>query len=142
MSKEKKKKLTLKNFKGTPRKFNDNSTKTQGKVVVERKNPNFKPQDKKQTFEKKPFSKPFAPKITPPSDEKKKNAKEWAKKKIQEELHKGKKKSEKKVEGKRRDYKLTLGRALTDADEIERQRSHASVKRAREKQFKKDDDQE
>jgi translation initiation factor IF-2 len=142
MSKEKKKKLTLKNFKGTPRKFNDNSTKTQGKVVVERKNPNFRSQDKKQTFEKKPFSKPFAPKITPPSDEKKKNAKEWAKKKIQEELHKGKKKSEKKVEGKRRDYKLTLGRALTDADEIERQRSHASVKRAREKQFKKDEDQE
>ncbi len=142
MSKEKKKKLTLKNFKGTPRKFNDNSTKTQGKVVVERKNSNFRSQDKKQTFEKKPFSKPFAPKITPPSDEKKKNAKEWAKKKIQEELHKGKKKSEKKVEGKRRDYKLTLGRALTDADEIERQRSHASVKRAREKQFKKDDDQE
>ena len=28
MSKEKKKKLTLKNFKGTPRKFNDNNIKT------------------------------------------------------------------------------------------------------------------
>ena len=42
MSKEKKKKLTLKNFKGTPRKFNDNSSKTQGKVVVEQKNPTFR----------------------------------------------------------------------------------------------------
>ncbi len=42
MSKEKKKKLTLKNFKGTPRKFNDNNLKTKGKVVVERKNSTFK----------------------------------------------------------------------------------------------------
>jgi len=42
MSKEKKKKLTLKNFKGTPRKFNDSSTKSSGKVVVERKSNNFK----------------------------------------------------------------------------------------------------
>ena len=42
MSKEKKKKLTLKNFKGTPRKFNDGSVQTKGKVVVERRNYNFK----------------------------------------------------------------------------------------------------
>jgi translation initiation factor IF-2 len=140
MSKEKKKKLTLKNFKGTPRKFNDNSVKTQGKVVVERKNPNFKPSN--NNLEKKTFQKPFAPKITPPSGENQKNAKEWAKKKIQEELYKGKKKVEKKTELKKRDYKLTLSRALSDEDEIERQRSFASVKRAREKQTKKIETQE
>ena len=58
-------------------------------------------------------------------------------KKIQEELYKGKKKVEKKTELKKRDYKLTLSRALSDEDEIERQRSFASVKRAREKQTKK-----
>ena len=140
MSKEKKKKLTLKNFKGTPRKFNDNSVKTQGKVVVQRKNPNFKPSN--NNLEKKTFQKPFAPKITPPSGDNQKNAKEWAKKKIQEELYKGKKKVEKKTELKKRDYKLTLSRALSDEDEIERQRSFASVKRAREKQTKKIETQE
>ena len=133
MSKEKKKKLTLKNFKGTPRKFNENNLKTKGKVLVERKNSTFK--SSKPKIEKKPF-KTFAPKINPPSDDKQKNAKEWAKKKIQEELFKGKKKAEKKIEGKRRDYKLTLSRALSDND-VERQRSFASVKRAREKQIKK-----
>ena len=138
MSKEKKKKLTLKNFKGTPRKFNDNNLKTKGKVVVERKNSNFK--SNKPKIEKKPF-KAFAPKIVSPSEDKQKNAKEWAKKKIQEELFKGKKKTEKKSEGKRRDYKLTLSRALSDSD-IERQRSFASVKRAREKQIKKNEDTE
>ena len=71
------------------------TTKRSKRAGASRKNPNFKPQDKKQSFEKKPFTKPFAPKVTPPSDEKQKNAKEWAKKKIQEELHKGKKKTEK-----------------------------------------------
>ena len=140
MSKEKKKKLTLKNFKGTPRKFNDNTVKTQGKVVVERKNPNFKPSN--NNLEKKTFQKPFAPKITPPSGDNQKNAKEWAKKKIQEELYKGKKKVEKKTDLKKRDYKLTLSRALSDEDEIQRQRSFASVKRAREKQTKKIETQE
>ena len=138
MSKEKKKKLTLKNFKGTPRKFNETNLKSKGKVLVERKNSTFK--SSKPKIEKKPF-KTFAPKITPPSDDKQKNAKEWAKKKIQEELFKGKRKSEKKFEGKRRDYKLTLSRALSDSD-VERQRSFASVKRAREKQIKKTDNVE
>ena len=88
MSKEKKKKLTLKNFKGTPRKFNESSLKTKGKIVVERKKPNFRSNNSK--VENKPI-KTFAPKIVPPSDDKQKNAKEWAKKKIQEELVKGKK---------------------------------------------------
>jgi translation initiation factor IF-2 len=137
MSKEKKKKLTLKNFKGTPRKFNTNVTKTEGKVVVERKSFNFKPKETSNNSEKKAFQKPFTPKITAPTDANQKNAKEWAKKKIQEELYKGKKKVEKKSEIKKRDYKLTLSRALSDEDEIEKQRSFASVKRAREKQVKK-----
>ena len=137
MSKEKKKKLTLKNFKGTPRKFNENNLKTKGKVVVERKNSTFK--SSKPKIEKKPF-KTLPPKIAPLSDDKQKNVKEWAKKKIQEEI-KGKKKTEKKFEGKRRDYKLTLSRALSDSD-VERQRSFASVKRAREKQIKKTEDNE
>ena len=137
MSKEKKKKLTLKNFKGTPRKFNTNVTKTEGKVVVERKSSNFKPKETSNNSEKKVFQKPFTPKITAPTDANQKNAKEWAKKKIQEELYKGKKKVEKKSEIKKRDYKLTLSRALSDEDEIEKQRSFASVKRAREKQVKK-----
>ncbi|MBL6758607.1 MAG: translation initiation factor IF-2, partial [Pelagibacteraceae bacterium] len=137
MSKEKKKKLTLKNFKGTPRKFNANVTKTEGKVVVERKSSNFKPKETSNNSEKKVFQKPFAPKIKAPADANQKNAKEWAKKKIQEELYKGKKKVEKKSEIKKRDYKLTLSRALSDEDEIEKQRSFASVKRAREKQVKK-----
>ena len=137
MSKEKKKKLTLKNFKGTPRKFNANVTKTEGKVVVERKSSNFKPKETSNNSEKKVFQKPFAPKIKAPTDANQKNAKEWAKKKIQEELYKGKKKVEKKSENKKRDYKLTLSRALSDEDEIEKQRSFASVKRAREKQVKK-----
>ena len=138
MSKEKKKKLTLKNFTGTPRKFNDNNVKTQGKVVVEKKNPSFRA--KSANLEKKPFQKPFTPKVSAPTEEKKKNAKEWAKKKIQEELFKGKKKVEKKTDTKRRDYKLTLGKALSDGGEAERQRSYASVKRAREKQTKKLDE--
>ena len=80
MSKEKKKKLTLKNFKGTPRKFNDNSVKTQGKVVVERKNPNFKPSN--NNLEKKTIQKAFAPKINPPSGNNQKKAKKRDKKKI------------------------------------------------------------
>jgi len=137
MSKEKKKKLTLKNFKGTPRKFNANVTKTEGKVVVEQKSSNFKPKGTSNNTDKKVFQKPFTPKITAPTDANQKNAKEWAKKKIQEELYKGKKKVEKKSEIKKRDYKLTLSRALSDEDEIEKQRSFASVKRAREKQVKK-----
>ena len=53
MSKEKKKKLTLKNFKGTPRKFNENNLKTKGKVVVERKKSTLK--SSKPKIEKKPF---------------------------------------------------------------------------------------
>jgi len=140
MSKEKKKKLTLKNFKGTPRKYNNNkAAKNQGKVFVEKKNISFNTNQFKKNLGKKTFQKALTKKPILQTEENKKNVKEWAKKKIQEELYKGKKKPEKKSEGKRRDYKLTLSRALSDGDETERQRSYASVKRAREKQVKKID---
>ena len=75
MSKEKKKKLTLKNFKGTPRKFNSNVTKTEGKVVVERKSSNFKPKETPNNSEKKVFQKPFAPKKKAPTYANQKNEK-------------------------------------------------------------------
>ena len=69
-------------------------------------------------------------------DEKQNKVKEWAKKKIQEELFKGKKKtSTKKTFDNKR--KLTIGRALSDSEGEIRQRSYASVKRARDKIFKK-----
>jgi len=42
----------------------------------------------------------------------------------------------KKTHGKKREYKLTLSKALTDADEDEKQRSLASFRRAREKEKK------
>ena len=79
--------------------------------------------------------------ITPPlnQDDNQKKVKEWAKKKIQEELFRGKKKPslKKTFENKR---KLTIGRALSDNDGEIRQRSEASVKRARDKILKKSDD--
>ena len=46
---------SLKNFKGTPRKFSDNSTKTQGKVVVREKTLILDLKTKKQTFERSRF---------------------------------------------------------------------------------------
>ena len=42
----------------------------------------------------------------------------------------------KKIEGKRRDYKLTLSRALSDSD-VERQRSFASVKEQEKSKLRK-----
>ncbi|NBY89695.1 MAG: translation initiation factor IF-2, partial [Proteobacteria bacterium] len=66
-----------------------------------------------------------------------KSAQEWARKKIQEELEiDNSKKLIKKTHGKKREYKLTLSKALTDADEDEKTRSLASFKRAREKEKK------
>ena len=47
---QRKEKINFKNFKGTPRKFNDGSVQTKGKVVVERRNSNFKAS--KSKFEK------------------------------------------------------------------------------------------
>ena len=60
-----------------------------------------------------------------------------SRKKVQEELEiDNSKKLIKKNHGKKREYKLTLSKALTDADEDEKQRSLASFKRAREKEKK------
>ena len=67
-------------------------------------------------------------------DEKQNKVKEWAKERIQEELFKGKKDFNKKTFDTK---KLTIGRALSDSEGEIRQRSYASVKRARDKIFKK-----
>ena len=97
MSKEKKKKLTLKNFKGTPRKYNDNSSKTQGKVVVEQKNPTFR--TNKSKTEKKPI-KSFAPKIAPPFDDKQKMPKNGQRKKFRKNCLRVRKKLKKNLKEK------------------------------------------
>ena len=97
MSKEKKKKLTLKNFKGTPRKFNENNLKTKGKVVVERKNSTFK--SSKPKIEKKPF-KTFAPKITLHRTINRKMLKNGQRKKFRKSYSKERKKLKKKLKEK------------------------------------------
>ncbi|MAW01546.1 MAG: translation initiation factor IF-2 [Candidatus Pelagibacter sp.] len=132
-SKEKKKKLTLKNFKGTPKPRTGTQDSRNNKNYKKFSSPsnNFKNSSAKKNIK---FS------LKPPTiqDDKQKKVKEWAKKKIQEELFKGKKKtsSKKTFENKR---KLTIGRALSDSDVDIRQRSEASVKRARDKVLKKTD---
>ena len=132
-TKEKKKKLTLKNFTGS-------APLSVNKIESKKTSDIFK------TKEIQP-SKSFIDKSDKSSDkpnvstskiknevEKPKTAKEWAKKKIQEELFL---KANKKNAVKKRDYRLTVTKALSDEQEENRIRSEASVKRAREKQFKK-----
>ncbi len=130
-SKEKKKKLTLKNFKGSPTFKSTTSKESTFKKSSDKKSTQFKSTFKSGAFRGGPIkNQPIV------QDEKQNKAKEWAKKKIQEELFKGKKKtSTKKTFDNKR--KLTIGRALSDSDGEIRQRSHASVKRARDKIFKK-----
>ena len=133
-SKEKKKKLTLKNFKGTPKPKTSSQDYKINKGYKKFQSPgnNFKSSIPKKNIKLN---------ITPPlnQDDNQKKVKEWAKKKIQEELFRGKKKPslKKTFENKR---KLTIGRALSDNDGEIRQRSEASVKRARDKILKKSDD--
>ena len=130
-SKEKKKKLTLKNFKGSPTFKSTTSKVSTFKKSSDKKSTQFKSTFKSGAFRGGPIkNQPIV------QDEKQNKAKEWAKKKIQEELFKGKKKTsiKKTFDNKR---KLTIGRALSDSDGEIRQRSHASVKRARDKIFKK-----
>ena len=133
-SKEKKKKLTLKNFKGTPKPKTSSQDYKINKGYKKFQSPgnNFKSSIQKKNI---------ILNITPPliQDDNQKKVKEWAKKKIQEELFRGKKKPslKKTFENKR---KLTIGRALTDNDGEIRQRSEASVKRARDKILKKSGD--
>ena len=128
--KEKKKKLTLKNFTGSAP-SSVNKTQAQKTSAI---------------FGKKETKEPIAPVVTPANTEKEtvaksaftpkiigepekpKSTKEWAKKKIEEELSL---KADKKSAGKKRDYRLTVTKALSEDEEEEnRARSLASVKRA------------
>ena len=133
-TKEKKKKLTLKNFTGS-------APSSVNKTVAKKTSDIFK--SKEQPAPTAPVVKSEETIIKPTTDspkvktevEKPKTAKEWAKKKIQEELFL---KANKKNAVKKRDYRLTVTKALSDEEEEEiRVRSEASIKRAREKQFKK-----
>ena len=130
-SKEKKKKLTLKNFKGSQT-FKPTTSKVSApKRGFEKKSGQFK-----SNLRTNPLRGGLVKKTPIIQDEKQNKVKEWAKKKIQEELFKGKKKtSTKKTFDTKR--KLTIGRALSDSEGEIRQRSYASVKRARDKIFKK-----
>ena len=133
-SKEKKKKLTLKNFKGSPT-FKATTPKVSTLKRGFEKNSN----QYKNNLKTNPLRGGLVKKVPIIQDEKQNKVKEWAKKKIQEELFKGKKKtSTKKTFDNKR--KLTIGRALSDTDGEIRQRSHASVKRARDKILKKTKD--
>ncbi|MAJ57407.1 MAG: translation initiation factor IF-2 [Candidatus Pelagibacter sp.] len=130
-SKEKKKKLTLKNFKGSQTFKPTTSKVSTPKRGFEKKGGQFK-----RNLRTNPLRGGLVKKTPIIQDEKQNKVKEWAKKKIQEELFKGKKKtSTKKTFDNKR--KLTIGRALSDPEGEIRQRSYASVKRARDKIFKK-----
>ena len=133
-TKEKKKKLTLKNFTGS-------APSSVNKTVAKKTSDIFKSKEQPAPTVKVAKSEEVingnivdSPKIKS-EVEKPKTAKEWAKKKIQEELFL---KANKKNAIKKRDYRLTVTKALSDEEEEEiRVRSEASIKRAREKQFKK-----
>ena len=132
-TKEKKKKLTLKNFTGS-------APSSVNKTVAKKTSDIFKSKEQPAPTVKVVKSEEVingnivdSPKIKT-EVEKPKTAKEWAKKKIQEELFL---KANKKNAIKKRDYSLTVTKALSDEEEEIRVRSEASIKRAREKQFKK-----
>ena len=140
--KDKKKKLTLKNFSGGAAAISSYAKGSGNKSVLVEKKKN-RSIDINQSVEKPKIS------LTPQDIVKaktltkedtakaQKSAQEWARKKIQEELEiDNSKKLIKKTHGKKREYKLTLSKALTDADEDEKTRSLASFKRAREKEKK------
>ena len=140
--KDKKKKLTLKNFSGSAAAISSYAKSSGNKSVLVEKKKN-RSIDINQSVEKPKIS--LAPqdvvkaKISTKEDivKAQKSAQEWARKKIQEELEiDNSKKLIKKTYGKKREYKLTLSTALTDADEDEKTRSLASFKRAREKEKK------
>ena len=139
-TKEKKKKLTLKNFTGNaPSSVNKKQAQKTSAIFGKKEEPKVpNPVIEKSDSITTPESKPSpTPKIIK-NPEKPKSAKEWAKIKIQEELSK---KADKKAAGKKRDYRLTVTKALSEEEEV-RVRSLASVKRSREKLFKKQSDQD
>ena len=140
--KDKKKKLTLKNFSGSAAAISSYAKSSGNKSVLVEKKKN-RSIDINQSVEKPKISlasqDAVKPKISTKEDivKAQKSAQEWARKKIQEELEiDNSKKLIKKTYGKKREYKLTLSTALTDADEDEKTRSLASFKRAREKEKK------
>lgn len=139
-TKEKKKKLTLKNFTGNaPSSVNKKQAQKTSAIFGKKEelkvpNPVIEKSDSTTTLESKPSPTPKTIK----SPEKPKSAKEWAKIKIQEELSK---KADKKAAGKKRDYRLTVTKALSEEEEVQ-VRSLAAVKRSREKLFKKQSNQD
>ena len=137
--KEKKKKLTLKNFTGSaPSSVNKTQSQKTSAIfgkkepVIVAKEPVIEVVEPKKEGNIA-VKATVAPKTTGET-EKPKSTKEWAKKKIEEELSL---KADKKSAGKKRDYRLTVTKALSEDEEENRARSLASVKRAREKQFKR-----
>src|SRR5210317_752131 len=138
--KEKKKKLTLKNFTGNaPSSVNKKQAQKTSAIFGKKEEPKVpNPAIEKSDSTTTPESKPSPTPKTIKSPEKPKSAKEWAKIKIQEELSK---KADKKAAGKKRDYRLTVTKALSEEEEVQ-VRSLAAVKRSREKLFKKQSDQD
>ena len=139
-TKEKKKKLTLKNFTGNaPSSVNKKQAQKTSAIFGKKEEPKVpNPVIEKSDSTTIPESKPSPTPKTTKSLEKPKSAKEWAKIKIQEELSK---KADKKAAGKKRDYRLTVTKALSEEEEVQ-VRSLAAVKRSREKLFKKQSDQD
>ncbi len=139
-TKEKKKKLTLKNFTGNaPSSVNKKQAQKTSAIFGKKEEPKVpNPVIEKSDSTTAPESKPSPATKTAKSPEKPKSAKEWAKIKIQEELSK---KADKKAAGKKRDYRLTVTKALSEEEEVQ-VRSLAAVKRSREKLFKKQSDQD
>ena len=139
-TKEKKKKLTLKNFTGNaPSSVNKKQAQKTSAIFGKKEEPKV-PNSviEKSDSTTTPESKPSPTPKTIKSPEKPKSAKEWAKIKIQEELSK---KADKKAAGKKRDYRLTVTKALSEEEEVQ-VRSLAAVKRSREKIFKKQSNQD
>ncbi len=139
-TKEKKKKLTLKNFTGNaPSSVNKKQAQKTSAIFGKKEEPKVpNPVIEKSDSTTTPESKPSPTTKPAKSPEKPKSAKEWAKIKIQEELSK---KADKKAAGKKRDYRLTVTKALSEEEEVQ-VRSLAAVKRSREKLFKKQSDQD
>jgi translation initiation factor IF-2 len=139
-TKEKKKKLTLKNFTGNaPSSVNKKQAQKTSAIFGKKEEPKVpNPVIEKSDSTTTPESKPSPATKTAKSPEKPKSAKEWAKIKIQEELSK---KADKKAAGKKRDYRLTVTKALSEEEEVQ-VRSLAAVKRSREKLFKKQSDED
>lgn len=125
-TKEKKKKLTLKNFTGNaPSSVNKKQAQKTSAIFGKKEEPKV-PNSviEKSDSTTTPESKPSPTPKTIKSPEKPKSAKEWAKIKIQEELSK---KADKKAAGKKRDYRLTVTKALSEEEEVQ-VRSLAAVK--------------